>query len=167
MLDISQARRLSTIARNKISDERELEEEVLLDWEQQVITFMSDPEVLDVMFDIVDDLIRNAADAGKNEFHLYDVEDLGYIGPFLPYPSDVVPTNIITSYRNDIVSLFDAYDFLDIRNADGEMYSITASILETIVLPLYEEQGYIIEETTYRKPLTLSPLWITEFIISW
>lgn len=166
MLDISQARRLSTIASNRINDERELEEEVLLDWEQQVIDFMSDPEVLDVMCDIVDDLIRDAADAGENECRLYDVEDLGYIGPTEPYPSRR-HTNIISTYRDDIVSLFDAYDFLDTRRADDEICSITTSILETIVLPLYEEQGYIIKETTYRKLLGFSPLWITEFTISW
>lgn len=144
MLDISQARRLSTIARNRMAAQEELEDEIQFDWEARAVELMADPELIDFLCDFVDEGLRGAANHGDNSIVITAITRTwrGERQHGISMSSDNYSSyNLFAANYDDIASIFAKYDFMDV-SAQDDVFEILCAMFQNIIAPLYEEQGY-------------------------
>lgn len=157
MFDISQARRLVTMATNARLGQVELEEEAefefLQEQEKDIVRLMMDEEYINFCFDWIDDRIQQASQQECRKISLEN-SDTGFLISFDSWQYEFLPlyfSSIIIDRRNktnfDQTAAEELRDILSrfpwINIDDGDLIcTIVLATMEYHILPLYQESGY-------------------------
>lgn len=175
-LDISAARRLVTIAQNRIADEQDLEDEVFAEWELNAIEFISCPELLDILFEVVDDEIRAASNRGENTCKF------GFTRGNRLCRSNTQKNCLFSRYaivnnedepvRREISNLARTFNFMNVDLYAGlmDLMELVWLTMTDIIAPIYNDNGYEVVVATYPGDVRkiFSENWISEALqISW
>lgn len=157
MFDISQARRLATMATNARLEQIELEEdteyEFLREQEKDIMRLMMDEEYINFCFNWIDDRIQMASQQECRKISLKN-SDAGFLVSFdswqykflpLYFSSSIIDrrnkTNFDQTAAEELRGILTRFPWINID--DGDLIcTIILATMEYHILPLYQESGY-------------------------
>lgn len=156
MFDISQARRLATMAAHSRQNEIELEEEAefqfLQEQEKDILRLMIDGEFLNFLFDCIDDNIQAVSKEGVRDFMIsrnsldaveMNMEDRDGNKWYIMLYCSRSYSRKTHPFVDEMRGIVERFPWINFDDAEL-MAPIVLATLDNIILPLYQEEGYSI-----------------------